>query len=438
MISQFFILSARGDTIINRDFRSDLIRTTPEIFFRKVKTEKGDSPPIFNIDGINYVYLKASGLYIVATTRHNVAPSLLLELLRRISKLIKDFCGVLTEEAIRKNFVLIYEIIDEAIDFGYPQLTSTELVKPFIVSEPVPVDSVKNISSVSSIFNPRNTISSVAVQRPVWMKDDKTHKNEIFVDIFEKMTVLFNASGYILNSSIEGFIQMKSYLLGDPELKLGLNEDLVIGKQGGGGVLSGSAIEDCNFNECVNTNEFDLTRVLRIKPPTGEFTVMNYRVTGEFPTPFRIYPFIDEVSTYKLELQLKIRATFPKEMCATYVTAKFTVPKSVSNVFNELGKTARNQKVDYNESTRTVEWTIQKMQGGTDETLITKISLLTNSNTFACKREIGPIILNFEVPMYNPSGLAIRYLKIESREKDYNPSKWVRFVTQSSSYVCRI
>lgn len=35
---------------------------------------------------------------------------------------------------IRKNFVLIYEIIDEMFDFGHPQLTSSELIKPMIVN----------------------------------------------------------------------------------------------------------------------------------------------------------------------------------------------------------------------------------------------------------------------------------------------------------------
>ncbi len=49
MISQIFFLSTRGDTIINRDFRSDLIKNTPELFYRKVKLAKGDSEPIFNI-----------------------------------------------------------------------------------------------------------------------------------------------------------------------------------------------------------------------------------------------------------------------------------------------------------------------------------------------------------------------------------------------------
>jgi AP-4 complex subunit mu-1 len=111
MISQIFILSARGDTIINRDFRSDLIKNTPELFFRKVKMAKGDCAPVFNIEGINFAYISVASLYIVATTRFNCSPSFILELLHRIMVVIKDFIGSITEEGIRKNFVMIYEIL---------------------------------------------------------------------------------------------------------------------------------------------------------------------------------------------------------------------------------------------------------------------------------------------------------------------------------------
>ncbi len=112
MISQIFFLSTRGDTIINRDFRSDLIKNTPELFYRKVKLSKGDADPIFNIEGINYAYLKKSSIYVVATTRFNISPAYVLELLNRITVVIKDFCGSINEETIRKNFVLVYEILD--------------------------------------------------------------------------------------------------------------------------------------------------------------------------------------------------------------------------------------------------------------------------------------------------------------------------------------
>lgn len=111
MISQIFILSSRGDTIINRDFRTDLIKNTPELFFRKVKMAKGDCTPVFNIEGINFAYVSIASLYIVGTTRFNSSPSFILELLHRIIVVVKDFIGAITEEAIRKNFVMIYEIL---------------------------------------------------------------------------------------------------------------------------------------------------------------------------------------------------------------------------------------------------------------------------------------------------------------------------------------
>ena len=36
MLGQFFILSPRGDTIINKDFRGDALPNLHEVFFRKV------------------------------------------------------------------------------------------------------------------------------------------------------------------------------------------------------------------------------------------------------------------------------------------------------------------------------------------------------------------------------------------------------------------
>lgn len=47
--------------------------------------------------------------------------------------------------------------------------------------------------------------------------------------------------------------------------------------------------------------------------------------------------------------------------------------------------------------------------------------------------------MNFEIPMYNVSRLQVQYLKIANPlgKKNYNPYRWVRYVTQSSSYVCR-
>jgi AP-4 complex subunit mu-1 len=40
-------------------------------------------------------------------------------------QVIKDYCGVVSEESIRRNFILIYELLEEILDFGYAQSSST-------------------------------------------------------------------------------------------------------------------------------------------------------------------------------------------------------------------------------------------------------------------------------------------------------------------------
>jgi len=101
----------------------------------------------------------------------------------------------------------------------------------------------------------QKTTPAGAVDKPIVSRQGKGKKNEIFVDIYERISVTFNANvwllaacadilalpntdtlavlmrqGFILNSAIDGTIQMKSYLAGNPELRLALNEELVVGK----------------------------------------------------------------------------------------------------------------------------------------------------------------------------------------------------------------
>lgn len=56
------------------------------------------------------------------------------------------------------------------------------------------------------------TINAKEKDRGINDKKANSNKNEIFVDVFEKISILFNATGYVINSSIEGCILMKSFL----------------------------------------------------------------------------------------------------------------------------------------------------------------------------------------------------------------------------------
>ena len=344
-------------------------------------------------------------------------------------KVISDQCGVLSEESIRKNFVLIYEIIDEMLDFGFPQLSSTEQIKPFVFTEPV----VMMKTSLTNMLR-TTTASGENIKRPISQNDEgKNKKNEIYVDIIEKITALFNASGSLINFGIDGCIKMKNYLKGNPELKLTLNDEISIR---GGGYSSGGIIEDCNFHPKVNTRDFQNLKTLYISPPDGEFVVMNYRMNMEFAPPFKVYTIVEE-SNYKVELVIKIQSNFPDKYTAGNVIVKYNVPKSAQSVHFDINKTKLGQKAEYILKEKCCVWKIPKFKGGTDTSITTKITL-QNNNPNECRKELGPITMQFEIPSYNFSKLQIKELKILTNEKNYNPYRWVRSVSQANSYVVRI
>ncbi|XP_020586822.1 AP-4 complex subunit mu-like isoform X1 [Phalaenopsis equestris] len=452
MISQFFVLSQRGDNIVFRDYRGVVPKGSAEIFFRKVKFWKEDeaeeAPPVFNVDGVNYIHAKVAGLMFVATTRANVSPSLVLELLQRIARIIKDYLGVLNEDSLRKNFVLVYELLDEIIDFGYPQTTSTEVLKSYVFNEPIVVDSSRMppLGPAAMFMQSSKRMPGTAVTKSVVSNEPGgRQRDEIFVDVIEKISVTFSSSGYILTSEIDGTIQMKSYLSGNPDIRLALNEDLSIGRNvgnsmydyrsssGGGTVI----LDDCNFHESVHLDNFDLDRTLSLVPPDGEFSVMNYRMTQEFKPPFRINALIEEAGPLKAEVIIKIRADFLSSINANTITVQMPVPKYTTRVSFDLESGAIGQTTDFKEMNRKLEWSLNKIVGGSEHTLRAKLTFSQESHGNLTK-EAGPVSMNFTIPMYNASKLQVRYLQIAKKSKTYNPYRWVRYVTQSNSYVARL
>ena len=432
-ISQLFILSRRGDSIIYRDFRRD-IKKSNDIFFRNVNfyTEEEIAPPLFNVEGINFIYVKTEDLYIAISTLDNASPNYYLEVLDRLMKVVKDHIGDLTEETIRKNFVLIYEIIDEMIDFGYPQLSDTEQVKQFVFTEPVV--ELKNINTIKEIFN-KNTKSNESAKKSITVTNDAKSKNEIFVDIIEKVTCLFSRNGTILSSGIDGCIKMKSYLKNSPELRIVLSDEIIIGKTSYGAgriVLSGY-----NFCQGVRAKDFESQRTLYIVPPEGEFILMNYRINNEFAPPFRLYTIVEE-SDYKLELRIKLMANFSSTTKAGNIKISFNAPKETQSVYFNVPKQFKEtHKVDYNQNEHICTWKIPTIMGGSENTLDVKFTLQVNKpNLF--RKELGPIVMAFEIPNFNISHMQIKELKVMANDAKYNAMRWVRMFTKAKSYVTRI
>ena len=61
----------------------------------------------------------------------------MFEFCYRIINIGKSYFGKFDEESVKNNFVLIYELLDEVLDFGYPQNSETETLKMYITTEGV-------------------------------------------------------------------------------------------------------------------------------------------------------------------------------------------------------------------------------------------------------------------------------------------------------------
>ena len=59
---------------------------------------------------------------------------------------------------------------------------------------------------------------------------------------------------------------------------------------------------------------------------------MSYRITQNINLPFKIMPHYSEVGTNKLEIRIKIKSIYDKNLNANNVVVKIPSPKSTASV----------------------------------------------------------------------------------------------------------
>ena len=132
-ISAIYFLDKKGKPIIFRNYRGEVTQSISENFQRKVlELEETNMKPIFNIGNVHYTWIKHRNIYIVAVSKRNPNVTMIFSFLHKLVEILIEYFAQLEDESIRDNFVLIYELLDEVIDHGYPQTTDTKILKEYI------------------------------------------------------------------------------------------------------------------------------------------------------------------------------------------------------------------------------------------------------------------------------------------------------------------
>ncbi|XP_056103789.1 AP-4 complex subunit mu-1 isoform X2 [Rhinichthys klamathensis goyatoka] len=441
MISQIFILSSKGDHLIYKDFRGEASKDSINVFYEMVTALSGDQPPVvMTHKDHHFIHVRQGGLYWVASTKTNPSPFTIIEFLNRLAALTKDYCGSLSEKSVRMNFALIYELLDE-MDFGYIQTTSTDILKNFIQTEavsskPFSLFDLSNVGLFGAETQQSKVAPSVAASRPIMSsRGEQGGQNEIFVDVIERLSVVIGSNGVLMKADIQGEIRIKCFLPTCSEMRIGLNEELNIGKSQLKGYSSAVRVDECRFHQAVKLDEFDTFRILKVCPSQGEQTVMQYQLCDELPCapPFQLFPSIEKDYVNRVLIFLKLRCDLPPKSTALNVSITVPVPKGSVSMSQELS--SPDQTAELQPKSKALLWEIPRFPGGAQLSALFKVDVPGLSS--ASLLEVGPVSMSFELPKQTCTGLQIRFLRLSPTQTGLS-QRWVRYVTHSDSYTIRI
>uniref|UniRef100_A0A8C0YH82 AP-1 complex subunit mu-2 n=1 Tax=Cyprinus carpio carpio TaxID=630221 RepID=A0A8C0YH82_CYPCA len=413
--------------LICRNYKGDVDMSEIDHFFTLLmqQEEEGLLCPVMSHGNVHFLWIKHSNLYLVATTNKNSNASLVYSFLYKLVEVFTEYFKELEEESIQDNFVVVYELLDELMDFGFPQTTDSKILQEYITQQ-------GNKLEVAKTKVPTTVTNAVS-----WRSEGiRYKKNEVFIDVIESINVLVmcvcvcvNANGSVMSSDIVGSIKLKTMLSGMPELRLGLNDRMLFaltGRDKGKTVT----MEDVKFHQCVRLSRFESDRTISFIPPDGESELMSYRINTHVKPLIWIESVIEKFSHSRVEIMVKAKGQFKKQSVANNVEIRVPVP---SDADSPKFKTSTGH-AKYVPEKNLVVWSIKSFPGGKELLMRAHFCLPSVENHETEGRP--PITVKFEIPYFTVSGIQVRYMKIIEKS-GYQALPWVRYITQSGDYQLR-
>ncbi|KAM9908423.1 hypothetical protein OXX79_000380 [Metschnikowia pulcherrima] len=280
---------SRCEVLLHRSYHNDVpsaISVASMFSQAYLSLEEHERGPFIYFKGVSFISLCAENdILFLAVARRNVSASSAVTLLSQLQSLITHYFSEnsrkmgnedlqhykgLTRDAIVDNYALLFELLDECVDFGLAQVTDFNILKEYIKMEvnmgkngeicdhdsgsdsdspsakrkskqaknqrkSLAIRSTHNQAVRTDVINDAaaSYINSSIVRTQVsaisWRPKGIFYpKNEIYIDIIEECEFLYDLETQsVRTNQINGMCSVRSYLSGMPLCKLGLNEKYI-------------------------------------------------------------------------------------------------------------------------------------------------------------------------------------------------------------------
>lgn len=454
-MSAIFFLNEAGKPLLSRNFKGDVPMSCVDIFPQLLQE---NSSPCFEYHGVHYIYIRHADLILLCVS--GTAYLNVMSIFHFLYRLIDSFAVFVQNvevESVVDNFVVLYELLDEMMDFGTVQTTDTNLLQDYVTQSSYKLEVSQAVSALTD---------SVSWRPPgIWYK-----KNELFVDVIETVSTTVNryktanthaksradssdnnnntagpdnAPSEATTVNVVGSIKVRSFLSGMPHLTLSLNDIPSLQGLSYHRASRHVVLDDIAFHQCVDLDTYEREHKIQFIPPDGGFDLLTYRVRnrskaqGGAVAMFKVDPHIEIRKNSRVIVHCSVKAQYKRRQHCRKLEIALPVPKDCDS---PRCRSSAGSAVYVPEQEKVI-WRLHNFGGG-DEASMQAELLLSHTDPKLFEEDVAlvnsvPVTLNFEMPGSVNSGLHIKYLKINEDSLKYQALPWVRYLTKSGEYEVR-
>ncbi|XP_062375218.1 AP-3 complex subunit mu-1 [Sardina pilchardus] len=417
MIHSLFLINSAGDIFLEKHWKSVISRSVCDYFF-EAQTKAGDAenvPPVIRTPHHYLINIYREKIFFVSVIQTEVPPLFVIEFLHRVAETFQDYFGECSESVVKDNVVIVYELLEEMLDNGFPLATESNILKELIKPPTILRSMVNTITGSSNVGEtlPTGQLSTIPWRRA----GVKYTNNEAYFDVIEEIDAIIDKSGATVCAEIQGVIDACVKLTGMPDLTLSF--------------MNPRLLDDVSFHPCVRFKRWESERVLSFIPPDGNFRLMSYHVSAQNLVAIPIYvkqsiSFFESGASGRLDITVGPKQTMGKQVEALRVTVH--MPRVVLSA--HLSATQGTHT--YDPVTKVLVWDIGKLNQQKLPNLKGGLSLQSG----ALRPEENPS-LNIDLKIQQLAISGLKVCRLDMYGEKYKPFKGVKYITKAGKFQVR-